>query len=328
VDLAWQYTRLGRAESDPRYYGYAQAALSPWWRQTKPPGEILLLRATLRQYRHDFAGALADLTQLLRQQPRNVQAWLTRSVILVVGGDYSAAWRSCQPLTRLASPLLATACLANVASLTGQAAPSYRKLHQALAHSPAAPGEQRLWALTVLADIAVRLGRVEDAQAHFRRALMLNGRNIYLLSAYADFLLDQDQPRQVRALLAGRTRSDTLLLRLALVEQRLDSAGFSSHKQALTVRSRAARSRGGVEHLGDASRLALHLLNRPAEALALALENWARQREPRDARLVLEAALAARNPRAARPTLAWLRQTGLEDARLSTLIRRIEEMEE
>ena len=42
------------------------------------------------------------------------------------------------------------------------------------------------------------------------------------------------------------------------------------------------------------------LRERPGEALALALANWAVQREPADARIVLEAALAAGEPAAAR----------------------------
>ncbi|MDQ2694168.1 MAG: hypothetical protein M3Z21_02095, partial [Pseudomonadota bacterium] len=75
--------------------------------------------------------------------------------------------------------------------------------------------------------------------------------------------------------------------------------------------------------LRDQARAALHLLRRPDEALDLALRNWAVQREPWDARLVLEAALAAGNPAAAGPVLEWLKETGLEDARLAALMQRI-----
>ena len=89
VHLARLYIELGRAEADPRYYGYAQAALLPWWDRPAPPPDILLLRATLRQSQHDFPGALADLSQVLDQDPRNAQAWLTRAVILRVTGDFA-----------------------------------------------------------------------------------------------------------------------------------------------------------------------------------------------------------------------------------------------
>ena len=68
LSLATGYVRLGRREADPRYDGYAQAALAPWWNLASPPIPVLLLRATLAQRRHDFAGALADLERVLAQR--------------------------------------------------------------------------------------------------------------------------------------------------------------------------------------------------------------------------------------------------------------------
>jgi len=100
--LAWRYIAVSRAESDPRYRGYAQAVLAPWWALDHPPLEVLVLRATLHQARHDFDGALADLAWVLARDPRNAQAWLTRAVVLQVQGDYGAALSSCSRLHRLA----------------------------------------------------------------------------------------------------------------------------------------------------------------------------------------------------------------------------------
>src|SRR5262245_23210282 len=54
-----------RARSDPRYLGYAQAALAPWWDAPDAPPDVLLLRATIRQHVHDFDGALTDLSAVL-----------------------------------------------------------------------------------------------------------------------------------------------------------------------------------------------------------------------------------------------------------------------
>ena len=56
--LARRYMDLGRSEADPRYYGYAEAALKPWWDLAMPPVEVLVLRAGLHQSRHDFDAAL------------------------------------------------------------------------------------------------------------------------------------------------------------------------------------------------------------------------------------------------------------------------------
>ena len=38
----------------------------------------VLVRATLRQNRHDFEGALQDLAGAIKLQPHNAQAWLTQ----------------------------------------------------------------------------------------------------------------------------------------------------------------------------------------------------------------------------------------------------------
>ena len=61
----------------------------------------------------------------------------------------------------------------------------------------------------------------------------------------------------------------------------------------------------------------LEFENDPKGALALALKNWAIQKEPRDAEIVLEAALAARDPASAKSVLDWMARTGIEDPRLS-----------
>ena len=69
VKLGWRYYELVAEEGDPRYLGYAQAALAPWWNLPTPPVDVQVLRASLRQFRHDFAGALADLDQALDRDP-------------------------------------------------------------------------------------------------------------------------------------------------------------------------------------------------------------------------------------------------------------------
>src|SRR4029453_1646985 len=78
VALARRYIEQGRGQSDPRYFGYAQGVLSPWWNENAPPLEVLVLRATIRQSLHDFDAALADLNQALVRDSRNAQARLTR----------------------------------------------------------------------------------------------------------------------------------------------------------------------------------------------------------------------------------------------------------
>ena len=44
VRLARRYYEEVAAEGDPRYIGYAQAALAPWWTQADPPASVRVMR--------------------------------------------------------------------------------------------------------------------------------------------------------------------------------------------------------------------------------------------------------------------------------------------
>ncbi|MFO1421854.1 MAG: hypothetical protein U1F59_13140 [Candidatus Competibacteraceae bacterium] len=330
LELALRVARrnleVGRAEADPRHYGYVEAALAPWWNQNPPPPEVLLLRAVLRQNRHDFDGALADLRQVLAVDPRNARAWLTQAVIQQVQGEPEAALRACLALRRLTGPLPYHACLSGALGRNGQAGFAYETLRRALESAPGTDVAERLWATTVLAELAEQRGDVRAAESHFRAALDLGRRDVYLLGAYADFLLDRNRAAEARALLRNEQRADSLLLRLALAERRLDDSAWQGHAEVLEARFAAARQRGDTTHVAAEARLRLDLRGQPREALELARRNWAQgQREPQDARLLLEAALAAGRPDAAREVLDWIARVKLEDDRLAEPSRRLRE---
>lgn len=53
--------------------------------------------------------------------------------------------------------------------------------------------------------------------------------------------------------------------------------------------------------------------------MQLAAANYKVQKEPRDLRVLLEAALAASGSGAAKPARDWLQSTGFEDVRMRTL---------
>ncbi len=324
TELTWRYIELGRSESDPRYFGYAQGVLQPWWHKQSPPAEVLLLRATIRQNRHEFALALRDLDQILARNPRDAQAWLTRATIQQVQGDYPAARESCLRLVQLADILVTSTCLGSVMSLSGQAAQGYEGLQRALASSPTASRDIRLWSLTTLAEIALRLNKMQEAERVYQEAFALRQRDAYLLGSYADFLLDQDRPGEVTKLLEGENRTDGLLLRMALALQRLDPERAQGLIDTLNARFAASRARGENLHQGEEARFTLHLLGQPREAVRLAQRNWALQREPRDARILLEAALQADVPAAAQPVVEMIKNTGLEDPTLTSLMAQLE----
>lgn len=314
--VARRYFGLAMAEGDPRYVGYAEAALRPWTDGVRLPANLRVIRALLRQYKHDFAGALDDLAIALESNPGNVEIHAWRAAIFMVQARYPEARAECAALAPNASELFATGCVAYVDATTGKAKPAYDRLSAALARRPDAAPESKLWNLTRLADMAGRLGDPKAAEAHFRAALALGVTDNFLLAAYADFLLDQKRPADAAALLKDWSRSDTLLLRLALAESALRSPTAALRIQALDDRFSEAALRAGKLHLQEEARFRLHLKNDARGALRLAQENWQTQREPRDAAILLEAALAAGDRAAARPALEWLKRSGYEDPAL------------
>jgi Tfp pilus assembly protein PilF len=274
----------------------------------------------MKQNRHEFAAALADLSAVLAVQPLNSQAWLTRAVILQVTGQYDDALKSCARLAPLMPALVTATCIADVSSVSGHAADAYAQLNAAVDAAPEADAGLREWSLSVLAEVAVRAGDPVAAERHYRAALALGIKDVYLLGSYADFLLDHDRPAEVRELLAGETRIDPLLLRLALAEAALKAPELTEHVAALHARFATARLRGDTVHRREEARFTLHLLQQPAEALRLAQENWQLQHETWDARLLLEAAQAAGEPDAAADVLAWLKEARLEDPKIAALV--------
>jgi Tfp pilus assembly protein PilF len=324
LGLARRYLELGRVTGDPRYAGYAQAALAPWWNLEKPPDEILVLRATMRQRVHQFGAALADLAAVLAANPRNAQARLTRATVLQVQGSFSAARQECLALQNLTQELISTACLANVDAVNGKLHQSYAQLRQALERRPATQPGLRSWMLTLLAEMAARAGMGAQAQDHFHEALAIDGADFYLLAAYADFLLDAGKPEEAAALLKDKTRADPLLLRYALASQAGKSSDLPQQVELLRDRFTASRLRGDRVHLREEARFTLHLLNDPKAALKLAQENWQVQKEPADVRILLESALAAHDAAAVEAMWRWLKETGLEDVQLDRLAKTVQ----
>jgi len=307
VRLARRAIEASRETGDPRFLGQAQAALAPWWVQNDPPAAVLLLRATIRQSLHDFAGAIADLDRLIVENPANGQALLTRATVLTVVGKYDEARADCDRIVRLTMPLVVAGCMAGPESLSGRAEHAYQTLAESLVRAPDADPGLREWALTLAAEISQRRGDPTLAETHFRAALSLDARDPYLQAAYADFLLDHERPSEVVRLLKDGTRNDSLLLRLAMAESRLPElrADFEVHRADLAARFDAARRRGDSLHRREEARYTLELAHEAGSALKLAQENWQIQREAADLRILVAAAVAAGDSAALQEARHW-----------------------
>ena len=153
ADLAQRYFDLAMARGDPRYVGYSEAVVARF--QEPLPASLRLMRGLLRQYRHDFDGALADLAGALALDPDLAAAHAWRGAIYLVQADYVAARKECEALRRLGRSTLVGTCLGLVEAYGGHLEAGYRTLQQAL--ETTGDADNRLWLLTRLAEVAAAL---------------------------------------------------------------------------------------------------------------------------------------------------------------------------
>ncbi len=294
--LGWRYLDLRRRTGDPRFGGYAEGVIGPWLGQADPPAAARVLRAAIRQGNHDFAAALADLDHVLAAVPDAAQARLIRATIRLVQGDVAGAGADCRDLPRGTGILVAAACRAAVDARGPNAAQAYRVLSALAAAQPQAPPAILAWCQAVLGEIAQAQGDAAAAERHFRAGLDLDPDDLHLRGALADLLLDAARPAEVRALVERYRAVDGMLLRLALAGRQRGDDDTAALVAELAARFADAARRGdGRRHWREEAIFHLRLTGQPALALAAAEANWATQREPIDARLLREAALAKGN---------------------------------
>lgn len=315
--LAQRHVERARQSGDPREIGLAVSALAPWWEEARPPVPVLLIRASIRQYLHDFDGALADLALVIQADPNNVQAWMSQAAIQQTTGALGEAATSCRRLMSLSRSITGMICLADLASLGGEHAALDRA--SVIVRSGNTSTAEQAWVLTVLAEMAERFGRDELAEAWFTQAALAESGS-YARVAFADWLLRRDRAHDAVSTLASAPATDAVLLRRALAWRKLGDPQAGAAIAELRERFESSKARGDSLHLREMARFALDIDQTPTVALDYASRNWAHQKEPADALLLAAAAHAAGSPDKADPVRRFVREPGLYDVRLHELL--------
>jgi tetratricopeptide (TPR) repeat protein len=321
--LALAQKRLAEAREtgDPRLAGMALAAIAPWAQAKDAPTPVLLMRATLQQYLHQFDESAASLQSLLARsgsapQP---QAWLTLATVRRVQGRYAESDAACASVGRAGASLHARACLAENEALRGHTAEARLTFQGLIASSPTA--ETQAWLGTSLAELEQRAGQAKSAERAFRAALARDA-DPYTVLALADFLIEQRRPTEAVSVLKPLPRSDAVLLRLAIAGKQAGTA--SAHADAAELRERIAlaneRPDAKIFHGREQAMFALLVEGDATAALALARGNVAHQREPLDLLVFAQAARASGDPRAVEEARSLTRQLGLVDQRIEATL--------
>ncbi len=323
VQIARRYFDMAMAQGDPRYVGYASAAIAPLAKaapaSTSVQADHALVLGLIQQFSHDFELALTSLAKASQLNPKSPEPLLWRSAIFMVLARYPEASAECQRAAPLADPLVGAGCSAYVEATAGQLDAAYAKLVAAVAAAPQAAPELLLWQATRLAEMAWRLGRFDTAEGHFKSAIKQGVTDQFLLAAYADFLIARQRPGEAIKLLADWERSDILLLRLALAGKIVGDQRSTNWATQLRERFAAAALRGDRMHEQEAARFELDIEGNAAKALTLASANYKVQKEPRDAEILMRAAAVAKQGKSAQVAIDWLRTSRYQDPALEAL---------
>ena len=216
--------------------------------------------------------------------------------------------------------LHADACLAENAALRG-VVDAARITFTGLLNNARNPTATQAWLTTSLAELEQRAGRAEAADAAFRAALKLDA-DPYATLSYADFLIDQQRPAEALALLQGQTRSDAVLLRLAIAGTQARSASAGADAAEMRERIALANQRpdAKVFHGREQAMFALMVERQPARALELARGNVVAQREPLDLLVLAQAARASGQAGALAEARRLVAQMGLSDQRTQAVL--------
>jgi hypothetical protein len=321
--LALAQRTLDRAHElgDPRFAGMAMSAIAGWPDAASMPDAVLLMRASLQQYLHEFDASAESLQQLLaRPGAARPQAWLMLATVRRVQGRYADSDRACAQVASAGAALHAWACLAENAALRGDVARARAMFGDLRAAAARHPPATRAWLATSVAEMEQRAGNAAAAEAAFRAALAVAA-DPYATLACADFLIDQRRPTQALALLNRQPRSDAVLLRLALAGTQARAASAAADVAEMRERIALANERPDAQltHGREQAMFALAIDHDPARALALARRNVERQREPLDLLVLVQAARASADAGALREAMALAERIGLHDQRIEGL---------
>ena len=323
LGVAQGYLDQAHELGDPRFVGLAMSAIAGWTDEATMPDAVLMMRAVLQQYLHQFDASAASLKRLLARPsalPRP-QAWLTLATVRRVQGRYGESDAACKQVAAAGTALHAEACLAENAALRGEVDRARTVFAGLLASQRDAAPSTQAWLLTSLAELEQRAGKAAAADAAFKAVLKLEP-DPYATLAYADFLIEQKRPAQALALLKGQARSDAVLLRLAIagVQARAPTAKADADEMRERIALANQRPDAKVAHGREQAMFALQVDGQPTRALELARGNVSQQREPLDLLVFAQAARAAADATALAEVRKLTQEMGLHDQRVEALL--------
>ena len=308
---AEEYAELARRSGDVRYFGRAQALVAPWIDRPDPSPRLLIVAADLAQQRHEFTRSRQLLDRSLAAEPQNASSRLMRANLGLLAGDFDAARSDCLAVMR-SDIVPGTICLAS--ALTGPGSlDRARSLLASLDRPELGSAAISHWRLITQADLALRAGDNVAAVQYFERALAFDPSHEETRVRLAETLIARGDAARALALVKGANMSAALIVARIRAASRIDGAAAAAARREFEDLLAIGQRRGSGRHLREEGELALRVDGDASHALDLARRNFAAQKDTPDLRLLVDAAIAARDPQALAFARSWLSSTGFED---------------
>jgi tetratricopeptide (TPR) repeat protein len=319
---------LGLSEGDLRWFGSAKAALAPWWTRADLPAEGHFLRGLVQQGFHAFDAGLLDINRAIALEPRRAEFWSWRFALHLLLADMAAARQDIEEMARLLGPEEAGVYRAVLLYRTGQPQPAVDVLKQAIRSASFQDASSQDWLGFHLGEAHRVAGQSEQAIAVWGQRLKASPQSHLIRLSLAELLNQLGLHAQAKSTAFHKadtsSLTDALLVQALLASRGLkdpDEARLASQMDA-RLQSQALRQEALIERPKLIYQIAYG--RDLAAGLALSIDNWQLQKEPPDALLFVQAALALGQARAAEPVLVWVQKTGYNDPQLKPLLQRLQ----
>jgi Tfp pilus assembly protein PilF len=308
--------------------------LTPWWTAADLPADAYFLRGLVKQGFHDFQEGLQDINRAIALEPARAEFWSWRFALHLLLADMSAAQKDIEEIGRLFGEEEAKVYRAVFLYRTGQPLPAVDKLSQAIRSVNYQDASSQDWLGFHLGEAHRVAGQPAKALAVWGQRLKASPQSHLIRLSLADLLNQQGQYRQALTIAMAATGSgnvqnstasmtDALLMQAVLASRGMkdpDESRLASQLEA-RLQSQALRQEALIERPKLIYQIAY---GRDVKAgLALSVDNWQLQKEPPDALLFVQAALALGQARAAEPVVSWAEKTGYTDPQLTPLLAQL-----
>ncbi len=305
---------------DLRWLGNAQAMLEPWWTSQEIPGDTQFVRALIRQGKHDFEGALADLNAAIAKDPQQPEFWAWRFAIYMVRAELPKAKEECAAIGRRFGSAEQSSCYAVLLYRTGNPAQAVLELDRLSLHPDYQGQNAQEWlafhrgeARRVAGD---RTGARKVWESHIRAGTASHGVRVALIDllnregAYLDAWKFNDK----------LPRSDALLVAAIQTARALRNGQEPALVSEFSQRLSQQAARGDSINERPIIKYKLEINQDPKESLRMAQLAWKTEREPADALLYALAAIRSGMPDQATALLRWHSETGYREPELDRLL--------